>query len=269
MPADVNDDPPAPRRRRPVLLRRLLFALLLALLCASIASSVLLYRQANENYVQLSQAQLDPYGLKHPGFVVRGRPEHVTRVVFFGDSRARDWPAPQVAGCTVINRGIGGQTTEQVRGRIDAHVIPLKPCVVVVQAGINDLKAIPLFPQRRDEIVADCKANLREIVRRCTNDGLPVIITTIFPPGHVPLQRRMVWSPEIEKAVEEVNADLRALAGEHVVVLDAWKLLEDHGQLRSGLGLDTLHLNARGYQALNVALEKILRTLPKPPAGGA
>ena len=70
-----------------------------------------------------------------------------------------------------MNRGVFGQTTAQVLGRFDAHAAPLLPRVVVLQVGINDLKAIPLLPHRRDEIVADCKANLREIVRRSTDAG--------------------------------------------------------------------------------------------------
>ena len=81
----------------------------------------------------------------------------------------------------------------------------------MVEAGINDLKAIPLLPRRRDQIVSDCKANLRQIVRRSREGGAVVIVSTIFPPGKVPLERRMVWSPEIEKAVEEVNSELRGV----------------------------------------------------------
>jgi lysophospholipase L1-like esterase len=180
-------------------------------------------------------------------------------VLFFGDSRARDWTAPNVPGYRFVNRGIGGQTTEQVRGRFDAHVAPLSPWIVVLQAGINDLKAIPLLPARRDQIVADCKANLRNIVSRARSAGATVIVTTIFPPGEVSLERRPIWSSDVGKSVEEVNADLRTLAGEGVVILDAWKLLEANGRLRDGLGIDTLHLNSKGYDVLNGELEKMIR----------
>ena len=251
----------SPRRRR--FLRPLLLALVLLALAASGVLDVLLYRRADENYRRLSEAQLDPYGLKHPGFPPDAagpttRPDSPI-VLFFGDSRARGWPAPNLPGFRFVNRGVGNQTTEQVRGRFDAHVGPLSPRVVVVQAGINDLKAIGLFPGRRDEIVADCKANLREIVRRAAAGGAVVVVTTLFPPGDVPLDRRPVWSPDIERAVEEVNADLRTLASDRVIVLDAWKLLEDRGRLRDGYGVDTLHLNERGYGVLNAELEKVLR----------
>lgn len=266
-------DAPVPPPRRPRrLLRPLLLALLLLAFAASGILNVLLYRRADLNYRRLSEAQLDPYGLKHPDFPPDAagpstRPDSPV-VVFFGDSRARAWPAPAVPGVRFVNLGIANQTTEQVRGRFDAHVAPLSPRVVVVQAGINDLKAIPLLPGRRDEIVADCKANLRDVVRRAMAGGAVVVVTTIFPPGDVPLDRRPVWSPDIERAVEEVNADLRTLASDRVIVLDAWKLLEDHSRLRDGYGLDTLHLNARGYEVLNAELSKLLRDL-SPPARAA
>jgi GDSL-like lipase/acylhydrolase family protein len=226
------DAPPRVRRR---VLRPLLIAFVLLALAASVVCNVILYRRADSNYRSLSEVQLDPYGLKHPGFAPDPPPvaadarERLPVLVFLGDSRARQWPAPRIPGWRFVNRGVGGQTTEQLRGRFDAHVAPLSPRVVVVQGGVNDLKAIPLFPGRRDEIVADCKANLRDLVRRARGGGAVVIVTTIFPTGPVPLERRTVWSPDIERAVEEVNADLRGLATDGVLVLDAWKLLGGGG----------------------------------------
>lgn len=95
----------------------------------------------------MNQVRLDPYGLKLPGFKDPPTAD-LTKplVVFFGDSRAQQWPAPASNRFRFLNRGIGGQTTEQVRGRFDEHVKPLKPRVVIIEAGVNDLKAIALFP---------------------------------------------------------------------------------------------------------------------------
>jgi lysophospholipase L1-like esterase len=246
----------APRRR---LRRFVLPVLLLALLAGALAGDVLLYQQASDSYRRLSETELDPYGLKHPHFPADApAARELPVLLFFGDSRALYWPAPPVAGWRVINRGIGGQTTEQVRGRFDANVTPASPRILVLQAGINDLKAIPLLPWRRDEIVGDCKANLHEIVARARAAGATVIVSTIFPPGEVPLERKPQWSPDIEKAVEEVNADLRSMASDRVIVFDSWKILEDHGRLRDGYGLDTLHLSPAGYEALNAQLQNVL-----------
>ena len=84
------------------------------------------------------------------------------------------------------------------------------------------------------------------------------MISTIFPPGDVPLARRLEWSRAVERAVEEVNADIRSLASDHVIVLDAWQILQENGRLRSGYGIDTLHLSKSGYAALEPELVKAL-----------
>lgn len=255
---------PAPTRPRK-LLRILSLLLLVLLLAGSLIANVVLYRQADSNYRQLCETQLDPYGLKHPSFVdsPRSGPTSKPIAVFYGDSRAKAWPAPQFPALQFLHRGIGGQSTEQIRGRIDAHLLALSPRVVILQAGINDLKTIALFPDRRDDIVATCKSNLREIISRATAGGATVIVTTIFPPGDVPLERRPIWSPAIEPAVEDVNADLRTLASDKVIVFDAWKLLEQNSKLRDGLGLDTLHLNEKGYELLNAKLTETLNSAIK------
>ena len=62
------------------------------------------------------------------------------RVVFLGDSITDIWPLEQVfPGRPYINRGISGQTTPQMLLRFRPDVIELKPRVVVILAGTNDI----------------------------------------------------------------------------------------------------------------------------------
>ena len=65
------------------------------------------------------------------------------RVVFMGDSITEGW---KIEGCDgsfpgkpYINRGISGQTTPQMLLRFRQDVIDLKPKVVVILAGTNDI----------------------------------------------------------------------------------------------------------------------------------
>jgi lysophospholipase L1-like esterase len=240
-------------------LRLIIGVLFVVALIASLAGNVVLFRRASSNYRDANEVRLDPYGLKHAFYDPQSSKESDgPLVVFYGDSRAEQWPAPRGTGFRFLNRGIGGQTSEQVRGRFEIQVRPLKPRVLVVQAGINDLKTISQFPVRRDAIVADCKANLREVVRRGTQDGEVVIVTTIFPTGPVSVVRRMERLPEIDKAVGEVNDDLKSLASEKVIVLDAYSVLQSGGHVSGDLAVDTLHLNAKAYERLNGELVKLL-----------
>ena len=49
---------------------------------------------------------------------------------------------PSFAVTRWVNRGLGGQTTSQVLHRYPIDVAPLKPAVVVLVVGVNDLRMI-------------------------------------------------------------------------------------------------------------------------------
>src|SRR6266508_6831189 len=60
------------------------------------------------------------------------------RVVFIGDQVTERW-ANFFPGKPYLNRGIAGQTSAQMLVRFQQDVVALKPKVVVIQAGVNDL----------------------------------------------------------------------------------------------------------------------------------
>jgi len=234
--------------------------LLALLLLSSLTLNGLLGLWARQYYLELNSIRLDPFGLDvdaQPAGAATGAP---VRFLFYGDSRAYAWPMP--TGFTeweVLNRGIGGQTTAQILARFDAHVVPFAPDVVLIQAGINDLKTIGLFPARRDTIIANCKKNLAAMVQRATAQGATVILTTVFPTGEPSLLRRPFWSAAIAAAVVDVNLFLQTLANDHVIILDSAALLSDTtGRLRPDYRYDLLHLNQNGYAALNIKLRSLL-----------
>jgi lysophospholipase L1-like esterase len=238
--------------------------LLIIALVNSIALNFLLFRQGQWYYLMLSSSNLDPLGLSFYPMDDEQSPPHSNqrRVVFLGDSRAADWPAPDLAQFEFVNRGIGNQTSAQVAQRFDYHVKPLQPDIVVVQVGINDLKTLPLFPGQKQSIIAHCKENIQQMAIRSNRLGTTVVLTTIFPAGKVPIERSPFWSDDVRLAVDEVNRYIRSLAGEKVIVFDAFAVLaSEGGTIRPEYSQDTLHLNARGYEKLNVELARLLTTL--------
>jgi lysophospholipase L1-like esterase len=150
-----------------------------------------------------------------------------TRVVFFGDSRAASWTSPNFGEYEFINRGIGSQTSVEAIERFTYHVSSLKPKIVIIQVGVNDLKTIPLFPESRNAIVANCEANIKRIVEEFKKLGAVTIVTTIFPVGEVPLERKPFWSDEINRAIKEVNSYIATLAKEQTLVFDTFPILAD------------------------------------------
>jgi lysophospholipase L1-like esterase len=181
-------------------------------------------------------------------------------VVFYGDSRAWAWPAPPAPpNYRFINRGVGTQTTAQVLGRFEAHVAPLQPDLLLLQVGINDLKTLPLFPDQQAAILARCQENIAAIIAKARQVGASVILTTIFPTGPVPLERQPFWSEDISDSVNLVNAYLKSLVAEDVIIFDSASLLANEaGLLNDRYSQDTLHLNPAGYEALNQELLQIL-----------
>src|SRR5262249_22562734 len=81
-----------------------------------------------------------------------------SRVVFMGDSITDAWIRPQFGGFfpgkPYIDRGISGQTTPQMLIRFRPDAIELKPRVVLILAGTNDI-AGNTGPMSLEEIEAN------------------------------------------------------------------------------------------------------------------
>jgi lysophospholipase L1-like esterase len=95
------------------------------------------------------------------------------RVVFLGDEITENWgrgSAQFFPGKSYLNRGIKGQTTPQMLVRFRQDVIALKPKVVVIHAGMNDIASLTgpitqgMFAENIMSIVELAKANNIRIV---------------------------------------------------------------------------------------------------------
>jgi lysophospholipase L1-like esterase len=239
-------------------------ALVYALLVASVAANAYLVQLSNHYFASVSAVRLDPAGLKvYAAERSKVKPPGKPRLVLFGDSRALMWPTPRTLDdFEVVNRGIGNQTTAQILMRVDDDVAPLHPSVVVLEAGVNDLKAIAEYPERRDEIVASCEENLRRIVERLRGTGARVVLVSVFGIGDVALWRRPFWSSEVQAAVRQVNRFLPNLVGDQVNLLDADPVLGGaHGRINPAYQYDFLHLTPAGYSALDERLVPLLHAL--------
>ena len=220
---------------------------------------MLLFGLARHYYTELNAAKLDPLDLRRFGVPA---PQDELTLVFYGDSRAAQWPAPSWLEGQTLNLGIAGQTTEQILERFDHHLAGLHPKFVLLQAGINDLKTIPLFPDNEQKIIDNCKDNLGQLVERSRQLGAHVVITTIFPLGRVPLARRLIWSDRVAPAVASVNRYIESLASDHVTVMDSGDVLADTtGIIHARYSRDFLHLSAEGYRQLDNSLHACLQPL--------
>jgi len=244
--------------------RKVILPLVLAALVVSVLLNIVLSAKYFRSYRMLQSVCLDPmvFGVSQveqaPPDDCRGEP----LVVMLGDSRIAQWsPLPIVGGCRIVNRGVGGQTTALTLLRLQRDVLSVRPCAVVIQIGVNDLKLTGLFPERRQVIVDSCQRNIQELVNRMTREGIQVMLLTIFPPGPAGLLRRSIGWGDVSACVEETNRQLLELAGPCVSVLDCDPILKQDGHLRREYAKDTLHLTPSAYEALNRGLVPVLEQL--------
>ena len=73
----------------------------------------------------------------------------------------------------VINQGINGERSDQIRARLDADVLSLRPSAVIVIAGVNDVYQ-GLGAER-------VEGQLEAMYSRAADDGLALVAGTIVP----------------------------------------------------------------------------------------
>lgn len=249
--------------------KNILIVVLSVALLGSLWANRQAYKYAKGFYLQLKLTRLHPLGLKiYPNHLQEGDiVASKQTAVFFGDSRADTWPYPTVEGVHFVNRAISGQTSVQVMHRYETHVRYLEPDVLILQVGINDITAIPLFPENKDDILRSTQQNIQTIVEQATADGATVVLTTIFPVAKMPPERMLFWSEEGQQAIIETNQFIHSLASEQVLIFDAYALLaNEDGLLRTAYSQDELHLNEAGYAYLNYELQSTLAELSNQTA---
>jgi lysophospholipase L1-like esterase len=176
------------------------------------------------------------------------------RVIFFGDSRADWWTVPVLPGLQCVNAGVPGASATYLARRFQAMATPLRPEVVVVQLGVNDLVELTSRSPDRERLVIAVRAAIASVVTDARALGAQVILTTIFPLARGPYAGRAV-----QEAIMAINQGLPSLVAPEVQLLDtAAVLCGPDGYVRDAYADDEVHLSAAGYAALNATLAPLL-----------
>ncbi len=177
--------------------------------------------------------------------------ENEDRVVFMGNSITIGWinSRPEFfEGKPWINRGIGGQTTPQMLVRFRQDVIELKPKVVVILAGTNDI-AGNTGPSTLDMIMD----NIKGMAEMAHANNIKVILSTTLPAYDYP------WKPGLEPApkIIALNKMIRTYCDDmgHIY-LDYFSTMADE---RDGLpkkyANDEVHPTKEGYAVMEPLVE--------------
>jgi lysophospholipase L1-like esterase len=183
------------------------------------------------------------------------------RVVFMGDSITDAWGRTRgkfFPGKPYVNRGISGQTTPQMLIRFRPDVIDLKPKLVVILAGTNDI-AGNTGPMTLEQI----EGNLLSMAQLAQANGIRLVLASVLPvcdcftsqTPRRPPQKIVALNQWIKNYCDRTGA----------VYLDYYSaMLDEHGMLKKDLTSDGLHPNDAGYEVMSpLAAQAIARALAK------
>ncbi len=184
--------------------------------------------------------------------------------LFIGDSITHIWELQAYFGGTgtvLINRGIGGDISTHVRRRYAADALQLRPRLIVMKIGTNDLgwDLASLNPALSDVI---CE-NIAAMAADTQAAGIPLALCSILPvwgPSWLSADEAAVFAPRKNAQVLEINARLRTLAAAtgacyvdyhpHMVGAD--------GLLVHDLADDGVHPHSAGYAIMARVLREAL-----------
>jgi lysophospholipase L1-like esterase len=226
--------------------------LLTASLLFIITAFITMEAQNNTDWANLSRYRNANSKL---GLPVKGE----KRVVFMGNSITDFWIVSDSSffyGKNYIDRGISGQTTPQMLIRFKQDVVNLKPSVVVILAGINDI-AGNTGPSTL-EMIEDNLSSMAEVAMA---NGIKVVLSSVLPAYDFP------WHPGMEPAekVVKLNVWIKSFAESHkCVYLDYFTTMSDEKHaLKSELTTDGVHPNKAGYKVMEplaeAAIQKALK----------
>lgn len=179
------------------------------------------------------------------------------RIVFLGNSITEGWVQESLTlfkNPGYINRGIGGQTTPQMKIRFWQDVIKLQPKAVVILAGINDIAQntgyIPL---------EETAQNIEDMVLLAKGYDIQVVICSVLPANVFP------WRPHILPAdkVISLNILLKEIAEKHqVTYLDYYtSMVDDKKGMKAQYTTDGVHCTLKGYQKMEELIIPCLQQL--------
>lgn len=175
--------------------------------------------------------------------------------VFIGDSITEFWRVadPDLFSGGIVNRGISGQTSPQILLRFMADAIALKPRVVHILCGGNDMASNtgPTTPQ-------DYQNNILAMLTLAEADGVKVIVGSLTPFNEVS------WNPavgDLRNRTRALNAWLAEIAADrgHVFADYFSGLADPSGHLRSDYHRDGVHPTRRGYSTMRSVADAALQ----------
>ena len=186
------------------------------------------------------------------------------KIIFFGNSITQVWSdyTNFFSDNKYINKGISGQTTDQMILRFKKDVVDEEAYCVVILAGINDL-AQNNGPITLDEIFE----NIKSMVKIANDNNIKVILSSILP------AYKFLWNPGIYPGndIISLNKNLREFckSGSATYVDYHSSMKNKKNGLKDELtywrndfnDFDGVHPNKDGYLIMEKIISKTLKKI--------
>ncbi len=199
-------------------------------------------------------ANLEKYSSENKNLKSPAKGEN--RIVFMGNSITEGWKnndSSFFSGNSYIDRGISGQTSSQMLVRFREDVISLKPSIVVILAGINDI-AENTGPISLEDIFGNI-VSMTELARV---NKIKVILCSVLPANAIP------WRHEIQPAEKVINLNSMIESyckKNHIIYLDYYsKMVDEKKGLDTKLTKDGVHPTIAGYKIMESLVEEAIKS---------
>jgi lysophospholipase L1-like esterase len=207
-------------------------------------------QQDNDRWANLSRYAKENAALKNAA--------NPPVAVFIGNSITQGWVEKRPAFFTAnhyAGRGISGQTTPQFLSRFRPDVLELRPQVVVINGGVNDIAENSGAYDARYTL--GCIQSMAELAHA---NGIKVILTSVLPAGSIP------WRQEITEApakIAALNAGIKAYAERKgFAYADYYAAMADaQKNMKADYTSDGVHVTAAGYEVMEAIITEAISGL--------
>ncbi len=159
------------------------------------------------------------------------------------ESQYSYWLGKRFPDWEILNRGAAGERTDQILRRLRKDLEKIKPQIVILLAGINDL-----YQGYETERVIEKLKIMYDLIE---GSGAKVVVCTILPYDKA--------APEVSAGIHKVNAWIRNYAASHdYLFCDTYHAAED--KMRPGKlagSADGLHPDVKTYRKMGETMAEV------------
>ena len=164
-------------------------------------------------------------------------------IVFFGDSQVDLWwMAPSFGSLPIVNKGISGDWASKAIDRFDKDVLALKPKLLVMLIGTNDLG--------NGQKITAINSNISVMLDKASNQDIKIILCSLLPvrgeyKENHPLKDLLQINKGFKLLSQKYNADY----------VDFYsQLIDENGTFKGEFTSDGLHPSRTGYMKMSKIL---------------